>query len=174
MRSWMNLDEVWRYLLSCFWLLVPVMLFDLLFAGRLPPAFQPDSFWKDVPAAVSVPENLFRIALFGLTLAMPMAFRGRQAKQGLWLYGAGMAAYFASWAMLILLPGSAWSTSLFGFIAPAATPLLWLTGIGLIAGRVSIGGVAIAPWGYAICAAAFLFFHNFHTLMIYWRGLSFG
>jgi hypothetical protein len=40
------------------------------------------------------------------------------------LFTAGTLVYFASWVILMVAPGSSWSTSALGFVAPAHTPLL--------------------------------------------------
>lgn len=53
-----------RYVSSCFWLFVPILLFNVLFARRLPPAYRMQVFSKDVPLAVAIPERLLRIMPF--------------------------------------------------------------------------------------------------------------
>ena len=58
------------YLRNCFWLMVPVLAFNLLFAHDLPRAFQSDVFSRDIPLAVSVPENVLRGLVFVFLLVM--------------------------------------------------------------------------------------------------------
>jgi hypothetical protein len=80
------------YVLNCFLLVVPVLLLNLVFAGHLPPGYQP-SQWNDVPAAVTVPENALRILVMALPLLLPITIGGTAHLVGLLLYLAGLAAY---------------------------------------------------------------------------------
>lgn len=165
----MTAQPVRTYLFTCFWLAVPVLLFDALFTERLPPAFQMESFWRDIPAVIAIPENVFRIGLFGFMLLMPIELGTRRARIGLAVYLAGMAAYLGAWLMLICAPQSGWSASLAGSMAPAYTPAIWLAGIGMVGTRLSIRRIPFHPWGYAACAASFLICHNAHSFLVLTR-----
>ena len=85
------------------------------------------------------------------------------------MYLAGMIAYLGAWLMLIYAPQSGWSTSLAGSMAPAYTPLVWLTGIGMIGTRLSVRWIPFHPWGYTVSAAVFLICHNAHSLLVLTR-----
>ena len=147
---------------NCFWLTLPALAFNALLAGRLPPAFQPGIFWQDIPPVLGLVENVFRAAALGLTLFMPV---DRGARGGLALYAAGTLAYMASWLPLVLAPGSAWSTSAAGFLAPALTPALWLAGIGMAGAGRSRALTAL----YGASAAIFLAAHVSHALLVWSR-----
>ncbi len=87
---------------------------------------------------------------------------------GLGLYIVGLAVYFASWLALIYFPESWWSLSLFGFLAPAYTPITWLVGIALI-GREFYFNLRYRLWFFLVPSIAFLVFHNAHTIIVYSR-----
>lgn len=161
-------SPILKYLLNCFLLLVPVMLWDLFLTGRLPLPFQPATFWSEIPPVLTYGENIVRVLLFMLALLMPLRLETRRQKIGLIVYTVGMLAYFASWLILIFDPAGAWSNSIFGFMAPAYTPLLWLTGIALT-GRSFYFSIPYKPWYFILVSAIFLVFHNIHTFLVYSR-----
>jgi hypothetical protein len=77
--------------------------------------------------------------------------------------------YLASWTALMVSPRSQWSTSVFGFMAPAYTPILWLGGIALVGDEFVLSNASLQPWIYVSLAAAFLVFHNLHAGLVYSR-----
>ena len=159
------------YLANCFWLMLPPLAISGVLGGLLPPVFQPETFWQDIPAWIAWPETLFRILLTGLPLLLPLAITTPRRRWGLAIYGLGILAYGLAWWPLIVAPDSGWSTSLIGFAAPAYTPLIWLAGIGLVGMRAAPVATRWIGWCYAASAAIFLVCHNLHTLLIYARHL---
>jgi hypothetical protein len=159
------------YLCNCFWLLVPILLFNLLYSRQLPAAYQMSAFWKDIPKVISVPEDLLRTLVMMVPVFMHLRVSTLNQRFGLGLYLAGVLVYFTSWAVLIVAPQCAWSTSAIGFLAPAYTPILWLTGVGLLGDRFLFLGVLFKPWMYWTLSALFLVCHNLHTFMVYSRGI---
>ena len=87
-------------------------------------------------------------------------------RQGLTWYAAGVLIYFLAWVPLLFYPGSAWSLSLPGFLAPAYTPLVWLVGIGLL-GDGYYFPLSYRPVYYIAPAVLFLCFHITHTAIVY-------
>ncbi|MEJ0011781.1 MAG: hypothetical protein WDM94_03955 [Bauldia sp.] len=158
------------YLRNCFWLIVPVLAFDLLFTGRLPAQFQMENFWRDIPAFVGVPENIFRTVVLVLPVLMPLDVVSARQRAGLALYLAGIAVYLAAWVALIACPDSGWSLSAAGQLAPAYTPALWLGGIGLVGGRLFVARIPYRYWMYLALSAVFLVFHVTHTAIVFARG----
>ncbi|MEZ4249839.1 MAG: hypothetical protein R3B99_16535 [Polyangiales bacterium] len=114
-------------------LLVPVLAFNLAFYGALPDAFQAETFWRDIPPAIALPENVLRILvlvilpLFLLRDPSPSARR----RLGVWLYVGGQAIYYGSWTLLIAKPDRVASLPI--FLGPALTPALWIAGLVLLA-----------------------------------------
>jgi len=99
-------------------------------------------------------ESVVRILVFALPLLIPLQVKDIWSKAGLAVYIAGTLVYFVSWLPLILAPGSAWSTSPAGLLAPRLTPILSFLGIALIGGS----------WPYGLVATVFIFFHTWHGL----------
>jgi len=125
-------------------------------------------FWKDIPPVVGIIENTLRIIVFILPLLMPLTIKTSRQKIGLGIYLVGAAIYFLSWILQIYSPESAWSSSLFGFLAPAYTSLIWLIGIGLIGDKL-FARVPYKPIAYITIATIFVVFHTTHTYIVYTR-----
>jgi hypothetical protein len=157
-----------HYALSCGWLLLPAAAWNIALTNHLPPAFQRDEFWRDIPTPLAVAENALRIAVFGLPFMMPLDASAPGAVRALFIFGAGTLIYFASWLVLIRLPGSRWSRSAWGFAAPAYTPLPWLLGIALLGDRL-FWGTFYRWWMYLVLCLAFLAAHIAHTMRVYFR-----
>jgi hypothetical protein len=144
------------------------MLWNVFLTKKLPKAFQSEIFWDDIPSFLTYGENVSRIIVFILTFLMPLSILSSTQKKGLFLYISGSILYFASWLILIYFPDSGWSNSILGFMAPAYTPFLWLTGIGLI-GNSFYFNLTYRRWQFIGTSLVFLTFHNLHTLTIYYR-----
>jgi hypothetical protein len=56
-----------------------------------------------------------------------------------------------------------------GFLAPAYTPALWLSGLGALPERWVFPAWPFRRWAYFVVAAAFLAFHNLHAAIVYTR-----
>jgi hypothetical protein len=99
---------------------------------------------------------------------MPLKISTNTQKKGFALYAAGTLLYFTSWLMLIYFPNSMWSKSVFGFLAPAYTPLFWLIGIGFIGNALHFN---LPYWKGLFFPVVIIFsiFHNWHTYLIYFR-----
>lgn len=105
------------------------MALNVVFAADLPAAYQPQVFWNDIPTALGFAENVFRVGVMAIPWAVPLGWSSPSQRGGLALFVSGFALYAASWALLILAPDSALSSSLPGFTAPAWTPAVWLAGL---------------------------------------------
>lgn len=128
------------YFLNCFLLILPLLAWNLALTDQLPSPFKPEVFGQNIPWFITLGENTFRTLIFLLTALMPLSIKSTQQKRGGILYLTGTLLYFLSWLALIYFPDSAWSNSRLGFLAPAYTPLLWLTGIGFISNYLSSDG----------------------------------
>jgi hypothetical protein len=166
----MKTDTIFNYVLNCMLLLLPILLWNVLFAARLPKAFSSDFFEKDIPVFVAGGENFFRLAVFILPILMPLRIVTDGQKLGLALYIGGSCVYFLAWLALMVFPHSAWSLSAVGFLAPAYTPLIWLAGIGLIGSTLYFSS-PYRSWMYIALSIVFVGFHFSHTLMVYLRTL---
>ena len=164
----MNNSTIKKYLFNCFLLTLPILIWNIVLTKKLPKDFQPDIFWKDIPAFLTYGENISRIAVFMLSLLIPLSVSTIIQKRGLFLYIIGTILYFASWIALIYFPNTKWSHSALGFMAPAYTPILWLIGIGLI-GNSFYFNLPYRRSLFILTSIVFLIFHNLHTLKIYFR-----
>jgi hypothetical protein len=153
-------------LFNCFWLIVPILLWNMIF--QLPGKFSPTIFWHNIPPIIAYGENTFRMILILLPLLMPLRITTVSQKVGLIIYFIGIGIYFASWLVLMMSPGSAWSTSAIGFLAPTYTPIIWAVGIGLIGNRL-YGSIPYRSWVYMIVTALFVIFHISHATLIFTR-----
>jgi hypothetical protein len=156
------------YALNCFILVIPVFLWNILFAASLPRGYSMEFFWKDIPPIIGTTENILRIIAFFLPLLMPLTIKTTGQKIGLGVYLAGLTIYFLSWIMQIYYPDSTWSSSLFGFLAPAYTTIIWFIGIGLIGNELFIK-IPYKPIIYIAISAVFVFVHTTHAYIVYMR-----
>ena len=162
MREWL------RYLLSCGLLTVPILVWNVVFTRFLPPALGSKEFWRDIPPLVAHGESTLRFAVVVLPFLMPLDVATAAERPGLLVFVAGALIYFAAWVPLMIAPQSAWSTSRLGFLAPAYTPLIWLTGIGLM-GRRLYCPWPYQWWMYVGLACGFVVFHVAHASIVYAR-----
>ncbi|MBK7129459.1 MAG: hypothetical protein IPH66_08870 [Crocinitomicaceae bacterium] len=157
-----------KYLLNCFLLTIPILIWNIVLTNKLPKDFQPEVFWNDIPNYLTYGENISRIMVFILTFLMPLNILTHTQKKGLILYLVGTIFYFASWIFLIYFPESWWSNHIIGFMAPAYTPILWLAGIGLI-GNSYLFNLPFNRWIFFSVIIFFMAFHNYHALIVYLR-----
>jgi len=157
-----------KYILNCFLLLVPILIWNIVLVSYLPEAFSPDVFWNDIPDWVSYSENTLRIAIMVIPVLMVFSLKTRIQKIGLKVYLVGTILYFLSWILLIIYPNSDWGQSVLGFMAPAYTPIIWLIGIGLI-GNNSFFKIKNLTFVYISLSFLFIVFHMLHTYIVYQR-----
>ena len=146
-------------------LVVPVLAANLVFAGCLPPAYQPGVFQADIPGAIALPEMTLRVAMFALMFFLPL----RHTRLGWAVYLAGVAIYAAAWTLQALAPDSALATTAIGFTAPAWTAGLWLAGIGILAQPPDFSRARLWIIAYWSLAAAFLAAHVAHAGLVWAR-----
>ncbi|MBA9078658.1 hypothetical protein [Rufibacter quisquiliarum] len=147
---------------------IPIFIWNIALAHKFPKAFQPEIFWNKIPAFLTYGENISRVIIVTIALGMPLKVVTSLQKKGLFLYATGALLYFASWLLLIYVPDSQWSNTVWGFMAPAYTPLLWLLGMGMI-GDAFYFKLPFKRWYFILAAIIFLGFHNLHTYLIFSR-----
>jgi hypothetical protein len=145
----MKLQLTW---LNCLWLILPLLAWNLVLGPRI----TQDAITSDAhsPKWLLFAENVIRIIVFALPVLMPLLVKEPWSKAGLIVYILGTLIYFASWLPLMFAPGSPWSTSALGLLAPRLTPFLSFLGIALIGGS----------WPYGLIAAVFIFLHTWHGI----------
>ena len=148
--------------------MVPIVVWNLALTRFLPPALASNEFSRDIPALVMYGENTLRVAVMVLPFLMPLEVATVSQRRGVLLFAVGTSVYFLSWIPLMFVPQSSWSTSWLGFVAPAYTPLVWLTGLGLIGRRFYLPS-PFKWWMYVGLACGFVAFHVTHTSIVYAR-----
>ena len=140
-------------LLNCFWLLLPIFLWNAVFAARLPQqGFKSDA---GVPQVVLVAETVLRIAVFVLAALTAAGLAGSEEPGRAGAVWPGPARLLRIVAAADLSSAGAWSTSAAGLLAPAYTPLIWLAGIAVIGGS----------WPYALLSWLFVGTHIYHNIL---------
>ncbi|WP_444996000.1 hypothetical protein [Aliikangiella sp. IMCC44359] len=153
-----------------FLLIIPVLIWNLVFTSQLPSAYQSPGFDESTSAFIIGGENFFRIIIFIMPLLFQMSFKDKIQKQGLKLFLIGCFVYCLSWLMLLYWPESNWSQSLLGFSAPALTPVIWLVGLSLMVKRYYFA--RFSPWHYILPTIGFSIFHALHVFDAYYRVYS--
>lgn len=164
----MLISTILKYGSNSFLLVIPALVVNLFWASRLPPEWQFDVFWKDIPPVIAYGERIASLVVNILPVIMPLSISTLRQKKGLVVYLVGMLAYVAAWIMMVYFPQSAWSMSLIGSTATAWTPLVWLIGIGLI-GDSFYFSLPYKPLYYILPSSIFLAFHFSHALLVYLR-----
>ena len=164
----MSGTQILKYASNCFILVIPIFLWNILFAASLPRGYSMEFFWEDIPPIIGITENVLRIVVFFLPLLMPLTIKSTGQKIGLGIYLVGLAIYFLSWIMQIYYPDSTWSGSLLGFLAPAYTTIIWFIGIGFIGNKLFIK-IPYKPIIYMAISAVFVFVHTTHAYIVYMR-----
>jgi hypothetical protein len=98
----MRVDWIPCYLTNCFLLIIPIVVFNLFFMRRLPGAYQPEIFERDIPKPIVFGENTFRIVVLLMPLFMPLRVQTNIQETGVLLYLMGIVVYFASWLVVLV------------------------------------------------------------------------
>jgi hypothetical protein len=72
-----------KYLFSAIWLTFPILLWNVIFASRLPAQFLPDIFWKDIPLPVMYGENILRTVIFAMPVFISLGNNPKKTGMGL-------------------------------------------------------------------------------------------
>ncbi len=149
-------------------LLIPILIWNLSFTSKLPPAYDLKNFNSNIPILILIGENLFRSIIFILPLFIKLSIGNKAEKFGFIVYIFGSLCYYISWVILIYAPNSLWSNGFYGFAAPSYTPIIWLIGMSLMANSYYFK-VKYMKWHFIIPSVAFSIFHITHTLIVYLR-----
>ncbi|MFT6657169.1 MAG: hypothetical protein ACJAZW_000315 [Maritalea sp.] len=165
----MNISNKLNFLRSCIWLWVPPLVVSFAFWPNLGASYQPEVFWADIPPLLGIVENVSRFLTIGLSTFMLFEVGSRKQRLGLLIYVVGMALYVASQWAIVVAPQGSWSTSYFGFLAPAYTPVFWIVGIGMIGQKLVFPFAAWRSWMFFSVSGIFLVAHNAHAVLVFGR-----
>ena len=116
-------------LLNNFLFLIPPLLLNAASHTKL----HREAFHQPVPAWITISEQLTRAAVFGYPMALPVNTNHDLFYPGLAVYIGGLVLYSASWFLNCTDPERGLADNVFIKFAPAYTPLIWLTGISMMA-----------------------------------------
>ncbi|WP_126972838.1 hypothetical protein [Gynurincola endophyticus] len=162
------MKKIEPYILNGFLLSLPVLVWNIIMAGKLPEVFQPAIFQQAIPLWITYGESIFRLLFFILIFLIPLRNRYPYRQYGWWIYGIGLVIYMLSWLLHIIYPDSGLSNSLIGLLLPSLTPLCWMTGIIYISDSYSFG-IVYKRWILIGVMLLFLVFHNLHSFIVYYR-----
>jgi hypothetical protein len=148
--------------------ILPILLWNIVFASKLPSEFQPKTFHSDLPVFIVVGERMFRIIIFAMPLFLKINIFTDTGRSGLLIYLIGVFLYFASWLFLMFVPISLWSKNILVFTAPAYTPIVWLFGLGLMYDSYYFDA-SYNPFHYFVPTFLFVLFHTIHVVIVYNR-----
>jgi len=157
-----------QYLSNCFLLLIPIIIWNLVFIPYLPDTYSPAVFNNNIPAFIAKSETILRVIVFALPLTMKLSLQTKTQKIGFSIYSLGLAFYFLSWVFQIYYSRSVWSMNLFGFTAPAYTTILFFIGIGLI-GKSTFMKISNMSIIYISISVLFVVFHSMHAYIVFQR-----
>ncbi len=157
-----------KYIKNCFLLIIPILLWNLAFVSFLPESYSSSVFWKDIPPIIGTSENILRVFTLGLPTFMIFSVQSTRQKLGFKIYLSGVLIYFTSWAVMMCIPESDWSTSLLGFCAPAYTTIIWFIGITLI-GSKNYFKIPYLSFVYGLLSVMFVIIHTTHALIVFQR-----
>lgn len=149
-------------------LILPILLWNILLARYLPPAYEIKSFNTNIPSVISTGELIGRILIFGFPLLMQLNFSGTSGKAGLVIYAVGLLIYFLSWLLIIVFPQSVWSTSMLGFTAPAYTIIIWLVGFSILSDSFYFK-IPFSKWYLIVSTMIMTGFHFSHAFYVWHR-----
>ncbi|MBO8162009.1 MAG: hypothetical protein H0Z24_10315 [Thermosipho sp. (in: Bacteria)] len=115
---------------NCFLLLLPIFIWNLVFAHKLIEIKYPISIIK--LGKLEWLENILRAIIFVFPIFMKFNVSNINFSKYFTLYIIGIVIYFTSWLLLIYFPDNYWSTNKIGLLAPAYTTIIWLVAIGLL------------------------------------------
>jgi len=137
---------------NCFLLMIPLLVWNLVLSPRITNLRVTSD--ANSPGWLLAAENVTRILVFALPLLLPLQVKDAWGKAGLIIYIFGTLVYFASWLPLMMSPGSIWSNSGIGLLAPRLIPFLSFLGIAIISGS----------WLYGLISAVFIILHTLHGI----------
>lgn len=131
-------------LINCFLLLIPPLVWNIIFYNKLPEFYKENSASKKL----NIIENILRILCFGFTIFIPIQLEGKLFLSGLLIYNAGLLIYFTSWLYVIFFNRKS-KKNIIIMLSPAFTSLIWLAGICIIGNSLI----------FVTLSFAFIFFH---------------
>lgn len=143
-----------------------MLIWNGFLTKKLPQAYGTETFDLGIPKPVLLIENILRFLVFFLPLCTRLDITDSIGVLGLIIFLSGIICYFSSWIMLMRYPKSKWCTSIFGFTAPAYTPLIWLFGLSFMIESFYFN-FKYSFWMYLVLSCVFIAVHLTHTILVF-------
>ncbi len=138
--------------INCLWLMVPLLAWNIILAPEI--TLEAVTSDANSPTWLLDAENSVRIVVFVFPLLLPLRIEDSVSRAGLAAYLIGTLLYLCTWIPLIWMPGSLWSQSAVGLLAPRLAPLLPFIGIAMIGHSAA----------YAVLSILFIILHTWHGI----------
>lgn len=166
--SVLNPHKLKYYLINCFLLLVPIIIWNVIFRAYLPESYILNLSGSKIPSILKWTEDIITILVLVIPLFLQLRVKNRMQRLGLIIYFIGLLIYFFAWRPIILYPNGEWSNSLIGFISLSFTPVIFLTGIGLIGEKMFLN-IVYHRSVYILLSIIFILLKTSHAIMIYYK-----
>ncbi len=154
------------YLKNCFLLLIPVIVWNIIFRPYSPELFHGDAYWNNISLFIKWSESILMITVLILPMFMPLKVKKKSQKTGLVIYLIGLVVYIFAWRPLVLYPDGTWSNNPVGFFTPSISLLFILIGIGLIGNRLFFK-IRYKRVIYILISFLYILFHISHLFISY-------
>jgi len=155
------LNIILAYKNTCFWLFVPIIIFNIVFFRKLP------SFYlRNISHPIVILETISRIITIALSLIMAITLENKIGKTGLVMYIFCTIIYFLSYFVAIYFSNTLFGKNIIVILAPYWTSVLFLIGIGLLGNRLFVN----IPYHftiYIILSIIFSAIHTYHGYLCY-------
>jgi hypothetical protein len=121
-------------LLNCFYLILPILAWNLVFARKLNIAIYKTNV--SLNKTLEIIENILKYSTLMYSLFLPISISSRSQEAGIFIYLIGVMIYFISCCPLLFLPDYDFSSKKFLLFAPFISPIAFFTGIALMANSV--------------------------------------
>lgn len=117
-------------LLNCFYLVLPVLIWNFIFASKL----NQDIFKLEIEynKYLYITEDVLRYLSFILPILLPIKITQSWQELGIVIYLIGIIIYFISWLPVLLMPENNFTNNKIVLFAPFVTPIVFFTGIALL------------------------------------------
>jgi len=156
-----TIKKIRKYLLNCFWLILPVIIFNIIAVK-----FLPQYYLVDIEHPIVIIETILRIFTVLLPFVMVMDFSSKASKIGIIIYLAGFFIYACSYFIAINHSHTFFGSNIIVVLAPYWTSIIWLIGIGLIGTKLFIN-LRYHYSLYFFISIAFVIVHCYHGYLCY-------
>ena len=145
-----------NYKNNCFWVFIPIIIFNIIFTKHLP-----EFYLKKINHPIVTIETIARIITIAFSVLLAIKLDNKIGKTGLIVYIIGALIYFWSYFIVIKIPAISLHNNLIVLLAPYWTSVLWLIGIGLLGNKLFIN-IPYHYNAYIVISIVFTIIHSIH------------